>query len=159
MKTVAITLMAAVLALGTLATVGAKQPEGINVGSNLSPKLRGLLIQEMQEIEKASQQIHAAIVQGHHEIVAQKAQEIHDSFIMDQQMTEADTEALLAAVPKAFLVLDEELHELSAELAKAGRERDSARQLERFAEMSKGCVGCHSVYATARFPGLHGDSP
>ena len=147
------------LAMGASAAAGTKQTAGINVGAELPPKLRTLLIQEMQAIDEASQQIHAAIVQGHHETVALKAQAIHDSFIMAQQMTPADEAALLAAVPKAFLASDEELHELSARLAEAGRTRDTARQMQLFSEMTKGCVGCHTAYATARFPGFDSRNP
>lgn len=159
MKTMAMTLVSAVLAMAVLATASAEQPGGINVGSQLPPKVRGLLIQEMQAILEASQQIQAAIVQGHHEIVAERAQAIHDSFIMDQQLTAADKQALLATVPDGFLERDEALHELSAELAVAGRDRNTARQLQQFSEMTQGCVGCHSRYATSRFPGLKKSHP
>jgi acyl-CoA reductase-like NAD-dependent aldehyde dehydrogenase len=142
------------LAIGAFASADTKQTAGINVGADLPPKLRALLIQEMQAIDTASQQIHAAIVQGHHETIARQAQAIHDSFIMAQKMTPADEAALLAAVPKGFLASDEELHELSATLAEAGRARDTARQMQLFSAMTKGCVDCHREYATARFPGL-----
>ncbi|MDI1253302.1 cytochrome c [Thermomonas sp.] len=131
-----------------------KQPVNINVGAQLPPKVRGLLIQEMQAILGATQAIQAAIVQGDHETVASKAQAIHDSFIMDQQMTAADKQALLAAVPDAFLERDKAFHEISAQLAQAGRDRDTKHELRQFSEMVDGCVACHTQYATARFPGL-----
>lgn len=154
MQTIAMMIVSAVLAMGVFTTASAEQSGNINVGAQLPPKVRGLLIQEMQAILEASQQIQAAIVQGHHETVARRAQAIHDSFIMDQQMTAADEQSLLAAVPAAFLERDKALHELSAQLAEAGRDRDTTRQLQQFSEMIQGCVGCHSRYATARFPGL-----
>lgn len=131
-----------------------KRQVNINVGAQLPPKVRGLLIQEMQAILGATQAIQAAIVQGDHETVASKAQAIHDSFIMDQQMTAVDKQALLAAVPDAFLERDKAFHELSAQLAQAGHDRDTTRELRQFSEMIDGCVGCHTRYATARFPGL-----
>lgn len=131
----------------------------INVGAQLPPKVRGLLIQEMQAILGATQAIQAAVVQGDHETVASKAQAIHDSFIMDQQMTAADEQALLAAVPGAFLERDKAFHELSAQLAQAGRDRDTTRELRQFSQMVDGCVGCHTRYATARFPGLQAPPP
>lgn len=136
-----------------------KQQVNINVGAQLPPKVRGLLIQEMQAILGATQAIQAAIVQGDHETVASKAQAIHDSFIMDQQMTAADKQALLAAVPDAFLERDKAFHELSAQLAQAGRDRDTTRELQQFSEIVDGCVGCHTRYATARFPGLQTPRP
>lgn len=159
MKATTVILLSAMLAMAAFAVAGTKQTTPINVGAELPSKLRVLLIQEMQAIDKASQQIHSAIVQGHHDVVAEKAQAIHDSFIMAQQMTPADESALLAAVPKAFLTRDEELHELSAKLAQAGRAHDTARQMQLFSEMTKGCTACHKAYATARFPGLDSKNP
>lgn len=154
MKTIALTIVSAVLATGIFAVASADQSDGINIGSQLPPKVRGLLIQEMQAILDASQDIQAAIVQGNHEIVATQAQAIHDSFIMDQQMTATDKQALVTTVPEAFLERDKALHELSADLAEAGRNRDTERQLNHFSKMMQGCVGCHSQYASARFPDL-----
>lgn len=154
MKTIALTIVSAVLATGIFAVASADQSDGINIGSQLPPKVRGLLIQEMQAILDASQDIQAAIVQGHHETVATEAQAIHDSFIMNQQMTDADRQALATTVPDGFLERDKALHELSAGLAEAGRNRDTERQLNHFSKMMQGCVGCHSQYASARFPDL-----
>lgn len=153
-KAVAMTALFALLATSVFVTVSAESSGAVNIGEKLPFKVRTLLIEEMHEIEKASQEIHAAIVRGQHEIVAQKAQAIHDSFIMEQQMTEEDEKALLAVVPEDFLVRDQELHQLSASLAEAARKQDTATQLQKFSEMTKGCVECHSVYASARFPGL-----
>ena len=158
-KATAIALMSTMLAIVAVAIAGTKQTTGSNVGAQLPPKLRALLIQEMRAIDAASRQIHAAIVQGDHQTVARQAQAIHDSFIMEQQMTPDDEAALLAAVPKAFLASDEALHELSAKLAEAGRARDTTRQMQIFSEMTKGCVDCHSAYAPARFPGLDRGNP
>lgn len=154
MKMMAMTLASTVLAIGVFTTAIAEQPADTNVGSQLPPKIRGLLIQEMQGILEASQQIQAALVQGHHETVARKAQAIHDSFIMDQQMTAEDKQTLRDTVPKAFLQRDEALHELSASLAEAARSQDTKRELQQFSEMTQACVDCHSKYATGRFPGL-----
>ncbi|MBA6413057.1 cytochrome c [Parahaliea sp. F7430] len=154
MRVTAITLVFVLFGLGLIASSSADQPRVVNVGEQLPAKLRGLLIQEMISILAASQKIQAAIVRGDHQIVAQQAQAIHDSFIMAQEMTEEDEQALLAAVPQGFLEQDEALHKLSEELAEAGRDKDSARQVQHFAEMTAGCVACHSEYASARFPGL-----
>ena len=151
--------LAAMLTISAFATADTRPAAAINVGEALPARIRILLIQEMQAIDEASKQIHSAIVQGQHDVVARKAQAIHDSFIMEQQMTPADEAALLAAVPKAFLARDEELHELSAKLAQPGRARDTARQIQLFSAMTKDCASCHSAYASARFPGLEGAQP
>lgn len=154
MNTIITALAFALLGLGTLASASAEQSNGINIGEQLPPKVRGLLIEEMLGILGASQTIQSAIVQGEHEIVAKEAQAIHDSFIMAQEMTEEDEQALLAAVPEDFLVQDEALHKLSEELAEAARNKDTALQVQHFNQMIEDCVQCHKEYASARFPGL-----
>lgn len=154
MKTTTIAIVFALLGLGTFSTVNAEQPNRINVGEQLPPKVRGLLIEEMLGILNASQKIQSSIVQGDHDVVAQEAQAIHDSFIMAQEMTEEDEQALFAAVPEDFLVQDEALYKLSEELAEAGRNKNTTLQLQKFNTLIDGCVRCHSDYASARFPGL-----
>ncbi|SFU52071.1 cytochrome c [Halomonas korlensis] len=146
----------AVITLGTLVALGvsavslAAEP----VRPGLTPKLQGLLMEEMIQIELAMQEVFSAIVQGRHTTVAEKGQSIHDSFILDQSMTDEDRQDLKAAVPAEFLQMDAYLHELSASLAEAGRTEDTPRQVELFGRMTESCVACHSTYVTDRFEGL-----
>ena len=56
-------------------------------------------------------------------LVAEKAQGIHDSFILKQKMTSEDRKALMAAVPNAFVQRDRAFHEISANLV----DRSNAR--------------------------------
>lgn len=86
--------------------------------------------------------------------VAGKAEAIHDSFILKQKMTESDRKALKKAAPGEFVQRDRALHELTGELAAAGREGDGARQRKLFGEMIDACTVCHARYAHDRFPGL-----
>ncbi|MEZ5566487.1 MAG: cytochrome c [Gammaproteobacteria bacterium] len=122
------------------------------VSPKLTPKLRDLLRQEMVSVNQASQQILAALVTGDDDHVATLAQQIHDSFIMNQSMTEADEAALLAAVPEAFVQQDEAFHELAAALAGAARAGDRPQQQKHFSQMIEACTACHATYATDRFP-------
>lgn len=124
------------------------------VGPNLPPKVRALLIQEMNAVLDATERILGALVRGQDQIVVENAQAIHDSFIMKQEMTEADRNALLNSVPDAFLERDKAFHELSASLAKAARDGNEVLQKQLFAEMIDACTGCHSEHATDRFPGF-----
>ena len=153
-----LTPIAAALGLLTVAAAVPAQPtDDSAVGEGLPAHLRGLLIQEMLAILDASKTILDAIVRGDDERVAEHAQAIHDSFILAQQMTDADSEALHEALPHAFLERDEAFHELSAELAVAARAGDRARQRELFAEMLEACVDCHAAHAANRFPALAGE--
>jgi hypothetical protein len=124
------------------------------VGSTLPPNVRVLLIQEMIAVLDASKTILDALVRGQDEVVAKNAQAIHDSFIMAQKMTEADKQALLKAVPEAFLKRDEAFHELSARLAEAARKGDKGLQRKLYYEAIDSCVACHANHATDRFPEL-----
>ncbi|WP_024461237.1 hypothetical protein [Marinimicrobium sp. LS-A18] len=145
-----VTALAATLMLTPLTDTLAAEP----VGPELTPKLRGLLIKEMRQIDQAMQDVFSAIIKGEHERVAEKGQAIHDSFIVKQSLTQEDRQDLKAAVPSAFLQMDAHLHELAASLAEAGRSEDTPLQLDTFTKMTEACIACHSTYTTDRFPGL-----
>jgi len=124
------------------------------VGPKLPQRVRGILLEEMAAVLGATQQILDALVRGEDATVAEQAQAIHDSFILEQEMTDADRQALLAAVPSAFVERDQAFHQLAADLAAAGRDGDDARQHELFQAMVEACAGCHARYATNLFPGF-----
>lgn len=125
-----------------------------SVGEDLPPKVKGLLLEEMNAILAASQTILDALTRGRDETVAKEARAIHDSFIMKQKMTPEDKKGLLAAVPEAFVERDKAFHQLSADLAEAAREGDKSRQQKLFNRMVAACTECHAEHAVDRFPGL-----
>ncbi|QOR38552.1 cytochrome c [Billgrantia diversa] len=141
-----------IVGLGLSTAIQAAEP----IRPDLTPRLQGLLKEEMLQIEQAMQEIYSAMLKGRHAEVAEKGQSIHDSFILDQSLTDEDRHALRSAVPQQFLSMDAYLHELAAMLAEAGRAEDSTRQLETYARMTESCVACHSAYVTDRFEGLEG---
>jgi hypothetical protein len=124
------------------------------VGPNLTPKLQDLLRQEMASVLVASQDILGALATGDHAAVAERAQQIHDSFILRQSLTEQDKQDLMAAVPPEFVELDRSFHETAAALAVAARAKDVRQELITFARMTEACVACHGRFASDRFPGL-----
>ena len=124
------------------------------VTPKLTEKLNRLLQEEMRSIQAAMTSIHSAIVMGQHENVAKNAQQIHDSFILQQSLTEQDRKDLMSAVPEGFIKLDKEFHQLSASLADAGRGKDTNQQHELFSKMTGSCIQCHSTYVSDRFPGV-----
>jgi len=145
-----------ILALALLVLPGlpglpsASEPAGLE----LPPETRSLLIREMNAILDASQAILGALVRGRDDIVAAKAQAIHDHFVMDEAMTAAARKRLRELLPGGFLQRDRAFHRLAGELAEAAREGDRRRQREGFGRMIQACIGCHSRYAVDRFPGL-----
>lgn len=124
------------------------------VTPKLTDKLRGLLQEEMRSIQGAMTSIHSAIVLGRHQDIATKAQQVHDSFILQQSLTEQDRRDLMAAVPKGFVKLDKEFHKLAASLAKAGRDQNTEEQRKLFNKMTGNCIQCHGKYVSNRFPGV-----
>ena len=160
-------LVSAVLMMGGSLTAfaeDARKAEGVAhqtseatdraVGSQLPPKFRVLIIKEMLAVLDASKQILEALVRGQDDVVARNAQGIHDSFVLEQEMSEADSKAFHDALPHAFVERDQAFHALSARLAEAAREGDQPRQREVFTEMLNACVSCHTAHATDRFPDL-----
>jgi cytochrome c556 len=127
------------------------------VGPQLPEALRGLLQQEMIAIRHASYQILDALVMGQDEIVAARAQDIHDSFIMEQNLTEADRQTLKRTLPSGFVALDQSFHALAAALAAAGRRGDRPEQQAQFARLVETCAACHGRFATDRFPAFARD--
>ena len=147
-RLVAFALAAALVAGGAAAQTA--EP----VGPKLPERLRELLLSEMNAIEGASLSIQSALVRGEDARVAELAQKIHDSFILRQEMTEEDRQALRAAVPMAFVERDQAFHALTGDLAEAARAGDAERQRALFGEVVSACAACHARYATNRFPGF-----
>jgi mono/diheme cytochrome c family protein len=136
--------------LGSTVTSSGAEP----VGPALTPKLGETLREEMRLVLGASQDILAALVAGDHATVAERARNIHDSFILERSLTEQELRDLEEAVPPAFLELDQEFHRTAAELAAAARAGDAAREAELFGRMVQDCAACHGRFAADRFPGL-----
>lgn len=154
---VAISGLAMTLAIAATSVVTGQdvKPEEVKpVSPDLTPKLRDLLRQEMLSVDDASKQILSALIAGEDARVAELAQQIHDSFILAQSMTAEDKQDLMAAVPEDFVTRDRAFHEISHELAEAGRAGDRAGQHEKFGRMINACSACHTLYATDRFPSL-----
>lgn len=127
------------------------------VAPRLTPKLQKLFAEEMTAILQASQQIVAALVTGDHATVAKNAQAIHDSFILDKNLTPPDRRDLETAVPPAFLELDQAFHQTAVKLAEAARHKDTDLQQYFFGRLLETCRACHAKYATDKFPALRGD--
>lgn len=125
------------------------------VTPQLTDKLRQLLQEEMRAVQAAMTSIHTAMVLGQHATVAERAQQIHDSFILQQSLTEEDRKDLMSAVPKGFIELDQEFHQLAASLSEAGRNEDSQEQRTIFDSMTRNCIECHGKYVSNRFPDVH----
>lgn len=137
---------------------GAAAAEGTPVGEQLPTRLRELLQEEMRALLVASHEIQDALIMGDSETVADRAQAMHDSFILEQSLSEGDVEVLHSVFPPDFLELDRELHGLAATLAEQARAGQDPAQAQTFGRMIENCVVCHSRYATNMFPMFEEDA-
>jgi len=134
--------------------VSAQETESI--WPKLTPKLQGLLQQEMLSILDASHEILDALVMGDSPTVADRGRAIEASFIMEQSMTAEDRQDLMAVLPAEFVDLDRRFHQTAADLAAASESDDLTGAHASFDKMIATCSTCHMKFATDRFPGFAG---
>src|SRR5512132_3736000 len=79
------TMLASLLVIVFIVPTRAAEVAGL-----LAPKLQDLLRQEMQAVLIATGEIVNASIEGDYVKLAGRAQQIHDSFILEQAMTEED---------------------------------------------------------------------
>ncbi len=153
--------MKCIAGLTMLALIGIQSTAygGEPVGPKLTPRLKTLLADEMQQISQATADLALAIASGDHRTAMKLAVSVHDSFILKQSLTDQDKKDLMEAVPAAFVALDQRFHTTAGKLAHAAEAEDSELQGFYFSKMIRSCVTCHAEFASDRFPGLgHGES-
>lgn len=143
------------LACATLLISGPVSAEPKPVSESLSPRLNQLLTEEMRSIRQAMGQIFNGIVVGDSSVVANMAEQIHNSFILMRQLTDKDKKDL-NALPPEFLEMDGQFHATAEKLAAAGKHKDLELQRYYFAKLTESCVACHSRYVTDKFPAFSG---
>lgn len=129
------------------------------VGPKLTPRLRQLLTEEMRSIKQAAGQIYNGMIVGDHSVVANMAEQIHNSFILHRELTEQDKKDLVKALPPEFLKLDGDFHATAKKLMHAAEQKDFDLQRYYFDKMTESCQTCHSTYVTDRFSGFAGEAP
>ncbi len=128
--------------------LSAENQQGIQ---SLSEGTRALLADEMKHIEKGMHSIFSNIVKGEYDQLAKTATDIHDSFIFNKSLTEAQRVELKRNLPQGFRELDHSFHATAGKLSEAAEFDDKKSIEENFTQMMGLCVKCHSTYATHRF--------
>ena len=124
------------------------------VGPKLTPRLKALLADEMQQVAEATGDLALAIAVGDHATVKRLASAVRNSFILKQSLTEQDKKDLMGAVPAEFVALDRIFHGLAGKLAGQAELQNTELQNFYFSRMLEACASCHAEFATDRFPGL-----
>ena len=148
-------LVAMITALILFTSTNAADP----VGPNLTPRLKGLLADEMQQVAAATSDLALAITTGDHATVHRLSNAVRDSFILKQSLTEQDKKDLMSAVPPEFVALDRHFHGLAGKLANEAEKKNSELQNFYFSRMLETCTTCHARFAADRFPGLTEPGP
>ena len=128
--------------------------EAQSVIAGLSPELQQLFSREMLELQNAMMAMLPLYVAGKLDDIATIAAQMDSSYVLKQNLSESQMHELHETLPDAFIEQDQQFHYLASMLehvAKAGK-----TELVGFyiSKMGEACVGCHTAYATNRFPGL-----
>ncbi len=120
----------------------------------LSPGVAKILRQEMRAIEAGMKGLIPAIASGKWEEVAATGREIRDSFIMKQRLSPRQRHELHRTLPPRFREMDGAFHHTAGMLAHAAEAGNGEVVTFYLQRLMEGCVGCHTRYATQRFPAL-----
>lgn len=121
-------------------------------GLHLSHDLKVILNQEMSKIEEGMMGMIPAISAGDWETIASIAQQIKDSFILKQKLTQGQIEELHHSLSAEFLEMDRDFHSSAGKLAHAAHKQDGELVSFYFYNLHSQCIKCHSKYASERFP-------
>lgn len=124
---------------------------GMGVES-LSPALRDLLAREMLALETGMQAIIPAFSSGNWSEIAGIAEQMENSYILKQALTDEQKKELHSLLPVSFIDLDKQFHYLAGMLKHVAKKQKSELVGFYFSKLNESCVGCHAQYATHRFP-------
>jgi len=130
--------------------------KAVSAVESLSPELRALLTKEMYEIQKGMMAIIPAYAAGNWGEIEAIGNKIEHSYILKQNITEAQVKELHSTLPKQFIKLDKEFHYFAGMLSHAAKKKKPELVGFYFSKLNESCVSCHSQYATHKFQGFGG---
>ncbi len=125
----------------------------------LSPELRGLLSQEMTALQKGMMSLIPELASGNWSEVKKTAKKIKNSYILKQKLTKEQAKELHSKLTPAFIELDQSFHKDAGMLMHVAENKNAELANFYFFKMINACVGCHSKFATHRFPALKTEKP
>lgn len=123
-----------------------------NKVESLSPELRALLTQEMLAIQEGMKNIVPAFASGNISEVSEIAGAISRSYILKQQITDAQKHELHEKLPNGFIEKDQQFHKYAGMLEHVSNEGHTELVSFYYSKLLESCVGCHSEYAKHKFP-------
>lgn len=120
----------------------------------LSPALRDLLSQEMLAIQNGMQSIIPAYVSGNWKAIESTAEKIKNSYLLKQNLSNAQRHELHTLLPHGFIKKDQQFHYQAGMLQHAAKHKKPELVNFYFSRMAESCVSCHTAFATHKFPNL-----
>jgi len=141
--------VAALMLMGSAGLLGAVQlsAEPIAIAERLPEKLRTFLKKEMLLLAEAGRTMETALAEGDSKTVEKLAAQMHESFILKQELTTMDLRELKATAGEDFVVRDKAFHAMADELSRAAKAKDTEKQQVLFDRMVRACASCHAAYA------------
>lgn len=121
---------------------------------NLSPGLKALLVEEMQEVKKGMESLVTSIASGDWQAIEETGHHIKHSYILKKRLTDEQKQELMKALPEGFKFLDKKFHYYAGMLSHVAKERDIELVQYYRSKMSETCTACHARFASARFTGF-----
>lgn len=122
--------------------------------AGLSPEVRALLVEEMQQLDKAMSALSPEISSGNWSRISEIAAQMRDSFILKKKLTPEQGKELHGKLSEAFIERDRAFHTSAGRLVEAAEQHNGELTAFYFYRLMEGCVGCHAKYAPQRFPSL-----
>lgn len=111
-----------------------------------------ILRQEMNQLNGGMGSLFSYMIRGQGEEASAVATNIHNSFILKQELSKEELSQLVSLLPEKFVNLDRGFHELAEKIATALNSGDFRKSGQIYGQMVDACINCHSQYATQRFP-------
>lgn len=126
--------------------------------ADLPLEVREMLTLRMQRHGEEMSDLLLCVVMLEYETTARLAAKLAEEPKLGRPAA-AERGTLNAILPPAFFVQQDALAESARALSRAARERDDQQLVISFSNLTKSCVGCHSVYRQADFDVLDHDEP
>ena len=142
-------MIASLLLMTFSAGMAADQKSGVEA---LPSDLRALLRQEMRAIETAMKDMVSFIAAGNYKQTEQLASQIENSFILKQNLTQAQMHQLHTLLPEDFLQQDLQFHYYAGMLQHVAANKKPELVAFYYGQLLESCGSCHQAHAQHQFP-------
>ncbi len=99
-------------------------------------------------------QLLSHLIRGQKTGAARVSMDIHERFVLKQQLSKKELKKRQDLLPEEFVKLDRIFHKQARQLSDAAKAGNFDRAMSIYNNMTAGCVTCHARFAGNRFPAL-----